>query len=284
METCKALASAGAKVYLCSRSVSAGEKAVAEEICQPGLGGYVVDKSNIVVKPLDLQSLPSIKAFADDFLKSESRLDFLVLNAGIMALPTQEFTEAGFEKQIGVNHFGHFYLTQMLLPLMQSVADSAGRVVVLASSAHAAMGNMDVNDLHYTKGRTYKAWMAYGQSKLANVLFAKGLGDRTVGTHVTSVSVHPGVIQTALWRQSMFNRLLGGFIKDKTVPQGAATTVYGCLCPRVATDGMRGAYLTDCGPTMPSNMGQDADKKLREALWKVTEEQLAAAVKKANLL
>ncbi len=199
LETCKALAFAGARVILCSRSVDAGKKAVQDEIVKEGLGGYVVDASNVVVKQLDLNSLKSVKAFADDFLKTESRLDFLVLNAGIMALPNVEYTDAGFERQIGVNHFGHAYLTQLLLEKMLNDKTSAGRVVVLASTAHT-MGKVICSDLHYNKGREYRGWEAYGQSKMANILFAKGLADELAGSHVTSVSVHPGVIQTNLWR------------------------------------------------------------------------------------
>ncbi len=202
LETCKALAYAGAKVYLCSRSVKAGEQAVKDEIAQDGIGNYKADSSLVTVKALDLNSLQSIKQFSTEFLKAESRLDFLVLNAGIMALPSAEYTDSGFERQIGVNHFGHFYLTQLLLPKMLSTEDTAGRVVVLSSSAHE-FGEIDVNDLHYNKGgRPYKGWPAYGQSKLANLLYAKELADRLENTKVTAVSVHPGVIQTNLWRYS----------------------------------------------------------------------------------
>lgn len=180
--------------------MKAGEDAVKQEIAQDGLGGYKADASLVVVKALDLNSLPSIKQFATEFLKSESRLDFLVLNAGIMALPQAEYTDAGFERQIGVNHFGHFYLTQLLLPKMLSTPDTAGRVVVLSSSAHE-FGSFDFEDLHYKNGRPYKSgWPAYGQSKLANLLFAKELADRLEGTQISAVSVHPGVIHTALWK------------------------------------------------------------------------------------
>jgi retinol dehydrogenase-12 len=201
VETCKALAYAGARVILCSRSVKAGEQAVKDEIGQPGLGGYTADTSLITVKALDLNSLQSVKAFADEFNKTESRLDFIVCNAGIMALPSCEYTEAGFERQLGVNHFGHFYLVRLLLPKMLATDDTAGRIVVLSSSAHN-MGKIDVNDLHYKNGRSYRAWQAYGQSKLANLLFAKELADRLAESspNVTAVSVHPGVIQTNLWR------------------------------------------------------------------------------------
>lgn len=170
-----------------------------EELTKPGHGDYVVDTTNVVVKALDLNSLASVKAFAQDFLATEQRLDFLVLNAGIMALPKKECTDAGFEKQIGVNHFGHFYLTKLLLDKMKSTPDTAGRIVVLSSSAHN-MGKVVVSDLHYTKGRAYAGWEAYGQSKLANLLFAKGLADRLKGTSLTAVSIHPGVIKTNLWK------------------------------------------------------------------------------------
>lgn len=199
LETCKALAFAGAKVILCSRSVAAGQKAIDEEIKREGHGKYVVDSPNILVKALDLNSLKSVKAFADDFLKTEDRLDYLVLNAGIMALPNLEHTEDGFERQIGVNHFGHAYLTRLLLDKMKTTPETAGRIVCLASSAHT-MGNVDCNDLHYKNGRKYAGWSAYGQSKLANILFAKGLADNLEGTELTAMSVHPGVIQTNLWR------------------------------------------------------------------------------------
>ena len=157
LETCKALASAGARVILCSRSIAAGEAAVTQEIQKSGHGGYIVGpelSSNIIVKQLDLASLPTIKAFAAEFFVTESRLDFLICNAGIMALPSLEFTEAGFEKQIGVNHFGHHYLTQLLLPLMLKNENSAGRIVVLSSSAHT-MGSVRPTDLHYKNGEFF---------------------------------------------------------------------------------------------------------------------------------
>jgi NAD(P)-dependent dehydrogenase (short-subunit alcohol dehydrogenase family) len=199
LETCKALASAGARVILCSRSVPGGEAAVKAELASRGHGGYVVDTSNVVVKALDLNSLPSIKAFADDFSVTEDRLDFLILNAGIMALPRLERTDAGFERQIGVNHFGHAYLVQQLQNKMLATPDTSGRVVVLSSVAHT-MGSVVPSDLHYKNGRRYAGWEAYGQSKLANLLFAKGLAHQLRGTPITAVSVHPGVIRTNLWK------------------------------------------------------------------------------------
>ena len=117
LETCKALASAGCRVILCSRSVEKAEKAVAEEILKPGKGGYVIDDiTKITIKQLDLDSFSSIKSFVTDYLSTEGDkpLDLLVLNAGIMATPSLQMTSSGFEKQIGnyVNyHLQYFVLT-----------------------------------------------------------------------------------------------------------------------------------------------------------------------------
>jgi NAD(P)-dependent dehydrogenase (short-subunit alcohol dehydrogenase family) len=101
LETCKALASGGARVILCCRTPKMGIEAIENEIKRPGLGGYVVDAPDVVVMALDLNSLKSVKQFATTFLQQEKRLDGLILNAGIMATPTLERTENGFEKQIG---------------------------------------------------------------------------------------------------------------------------------------------------------------------------------------
>lgn len=283
LETCKALAAAGARVILCSRSVKNGDEAVKNEIANPGLGGYTPESPDIVVKALDLQSLKSIKAFADEFNATEDRLDLLVLNAGIMAVPKRETTPAGFEKQIGVNHFGHAYLTQLLLDKLKSTATAEvkGRIVVLSSSAHS-MGSVKPEDLHFTQGRHYKAWVAYGQSKLANMLFAKSLADKLKDNNIAAVSVHPGVIQTNLWQQSFFNKFISGFVTDKTIPQGAATTVWACVAPVVTTEGMRGAYLADCGAIAPSAEGRDDSGTLREALWQATEAQLLTGIQTEN--
>jgi len=280
LECCKALAYAGARVILCSRSVASGEKGVETEIKKLGEGNYIVhDTSNIVVKELDLNSLKSVKSFAEDILANEERIDFLVCNAGIMALPSLEFTEDGFEKQIGVNAFGHFYLAQKLLPKM-TAQDFDNRIVVLSSTAHN-MGGVDVQDLHFTKGRVYKPWVSYGQSKLADLLLAKSLADKTAHTKTTACSVHPGVIRTALWRSAgVLGDVITFFITDKTVPQGAATSIWACLSPTVIAEN-RGAYLMDCAPSQPTvAAGVDADGKRREALWKVMEEQVNAAAAK----
>lgn len=292
LETCKALASAGCRVILCTRSLAAGEKAIADEILKPGFGKYALSeedvKSNIIIKQLDLENLVSVKAFVTDYLSTivgTQNLDFLVLNAGIMATPSLQFTSAGFEKQIGVNHFGHAYLTKLLTNKLKE-QQTPSRVVLLSSNAHT-FGEVVVDNLHYKNGRRYTPWGAYGQSKLANLLFAKSFSEQMVASgapQVTAVSLHPGVIQSGLWKNipSFVNFFLSFFIFDKTIPQGASTTLYACLAPRVANDDMRGAYLSDCDVKLPSKAA--LDEKLRQRFWEETQKQLQEAEAKLELV
>ena len=258
-------------------------QALDDEVAKPGHGKYSLDdgwRKSVAVKQLDLNSLKSVKTFADNFLAEEKRLDLLVCNAGIMATPTREMTANGFEKQIGVNYFGHHYLISLLLPQMLSQAPDPGRVVVLSSTAHD-MGNVDVSDMHFTKGRQYSPWVAYGQSKQADLLLSKEVADRTRGTNVTSVSVHPGVIKTNLWRSSgaLLTMFVDAFVTDKTIPQGAATTLYACVAPELANDDMRGVYLSDCAVATPTcECARDTDGTLRKNLWNSAQKQIDEAV------
>lgn len=285
LETSKAMAYAGAKVILCSRSVEGGRKAVEEEIAHKGIGNYVADSSKVIVEELDLASLPSIKAFVDRCASKEERIDYLVLNAGIMAVKEHTLTAYGFESQLGVNHFGHFYLTKLLINKMKAQPFES-RVIAVSSLLHKD-GEIVIDDLHYTKGRKYDAWKAYGQSKLANVLFAKALSDKLTGSNVLAVSLHPGVIATNLVRHQIPSKegiiysAFKAFITDKTIPQGASTTVYACLAPELKTHG--GVYLDNCKLGQLTTTGEDVDGKLRVALWDETEKQLEAALANANL-
>ena len=158
---------------------------------------------------LDLSSLASIKDFSAAVLDQGRPLHVLLNNAGVMALPNREETRDGFEYQLGVNHVGHAALTWRLLPLLLETAvekdedgdKDAVRVVTVASSAHQ-FGGVDFADLQ--RERSYSAWNAYGQSKLANVLFAYELARRTAiapgSTRFTSNALHPGVVKTELAR------------------------------------------------------------------------------------
>ena len=155
---------------------------------------------------MDLSSLESVKDFSAAVLDSGKSLHVLLNNAGVMALPERETTKDGFEYQLGVNHVGHAALTWRLLPLLLETATTgdakeAVRVVTVASSAHQ-FGKIDFSDLNCE--RTYSAWGAYGQSKLANILFAYELARRTGevpgSNRLTSNALHPGVVKTELAR------------------------------------------------------------------------------------
>jgi len=275
LEASKALAYAGYKVIIASRNPE-GYKDKCEKYVRTGK--YSAPNAVLEHRLVDLERLETVRALADS-LAHESSIDLLVCNAGIMALPKLEKTPDGFEKQIGVNHFGHHYLYRLLEPKLAKQT-SGCRVVVVSSTAHG-IGSLDPDDLHY-RSREYSAWGAYGQSKLANLLFAKSVADRNQGMPITAVSLHPGVIRTALWRNTPASNPVGGFFlsllaADKSIEQGAATTVYACLAPEVAGDDYAGTYLSDCAVAVPNAAGRDERGQLRAALWKATEEQLTSA-------
>lgn len=287
LETCKVLAGRGCKVIMCCRDVSAGKKAVETEIKQAGVGGYVVSEPDVQIVQLDLADLVSVEAAAQEIQESTTSIDFLINNAGVMATPL-EYTKQGFELQVGTNHYGHFHLTSQLLPLMRAQPRPA-RVVNLASVAHEQFGaDFDVSDLHFRRGRRYSNWGAYGQSKLANVLFTRALHRRCLASpdaQISALAVHPGVIPTNLWRHTqgvlkwVVTKVVARFAyasnEAKSIPQGAATTVYACLAPEL--EGYRGgAYLADCKVCAPSDKAMDV--KLAEKLWEVTERDIAAAM------
>ena len=180
-ESAKALLNAGCFVVLACRDEQAGKRALAYI-------GAGTDRAR--VQQLDLADLDSVSAACSEIAAKEGRISLLLNNAGVMATP-QEKTKQGFELQIGTNHLGHFALTRLLLPLIED----DGRVVTVASTAHT-MGSVDTSDLSFAT-RKYSPWGAYGQSKAANILFAKGLADqlKEAGSNVLSVSLHPGVRQ-----------------------------------------------------------------------------------------
>jgi NAD(P)-dependent dehydrogenase (short-subunit alcohol dehydrogenase family) len=187
-ESVKAFAEKGAEVIMASRSVKKGEAAKSRA------GGV---KGTIVVMKLDLQDFDSIDRFADTFRKQYDRLDILMNNAGIMTTPYFK-TKDGLEAQSGINHYGHFKLTGLLLPLL--ISTSGSRVVNVSSLAHKS-GNMNFDDLHFENGG-YTPMKSYGRSKLANLLFTYQLQRlfEQHGADTISVAAHPGVAMTNLGR------------------------------------------------------------------------------------
>ena len=144
---------------------------------------------------LDLASLDSVREFAAKILEEEPRIDILINNAGVMAIPTRTLTQDGFEMQFGTNHLGHFLLTNLLLDRIKE-APSA-RIVNVASKGYLT-GNLDFDNLNSEK--SYVPLVTYGTTKLANILFTRSLAKRLEGTGVTTNSLHPGVIMTELGR------------------------------------------------------------------------------------
>ena len=212
----------------------------------------------------------SVRACVEAVRRRGDRLDALVANAGIMALPRRE-QAYGVELQLFTNHVGHFVLVTGLL---DQLAED-GRVVVLSSDAHRMAPREGIRFDDLGAERAYSPWVNYGQSKLANLLFAKELARRLGGSRRTANAVHPGVIMTGLWRStpSLANLALGlaGPLALKDAAQGAATEVYAAVHPALATTS--GAYLKDCNLARPR---EDADDPaLARRLWAETERIVA---------
>jgi len=260
--TVEAISLTGMKVVLCARDVDSAQKAI-EKFTQ---------KNNIRIQKLDLTDLSNIETACKDIINIEGEIDVLINNAGVMAIPKREETKQGFEMQLGTNHIGHHMFTRLLLPIMN---EDGGRVVTVASTAHQG-GNIDKNDLNYNKGRMYTPWGAYSQSKLANILFAKGLQSRLKKSEkdILSISLHPGVINTPLWRNIPKPvQFVSSIIADKTIEQGAATNVFACLME--SKDQFEGGeYLSDCSVVMPSKKAKDEDGKLSDWLWSETDRMI----------
>jgi NAD(P)-dependent dehydrogenase (short-subunit alcohol dehydrogenase family) len=251
------LAAHGARVVLAVRDTGKGERAAAT------IAG---DRE---VRRLDLADLASVREFADAW---DGDVDLLINNAGIMAVPEGK-TADGFESQIGTNHLGHFALTNRLLPHV------TGRVVTVASDAHR-MGKIDLDDLNWER-RSYSPWRAYGQSKLANLLFTLELQRRLaeVDSPVIAVAAHPGYAATNL-QSGTGNVLFGliGAIGNRLIAQsdeqGAWPTLY------AATEDLPGAAYVGPGglremrghPAIASRTGAATDADMARRLWELSEQ------------
>lgn len=258
VETTRVLALAGADVTLAVRNVEAGERVKAQLVAALPAGSGRLD-----VKALDLSDLSSVRAFAT--ASGEGPLDLLVNNAGIMA-PPLSLTAQGFESQMGTNHLGHFLLTLLLEKRLRQ--SPSARVVNVSSDLHRRGSKASLiatlESDHTFQQRKYSPTGQYGDSKLANVLFARGLAKR-LPANVRAFSLHPGVIPTNLTRSIVGGaifRVLGKLFL-KTVQQGAATTIYAAVAPELAEQ--NGAYLSDCGVSLPLREALDED--LVERVW-----------------
>ncbi|MEU7591236.1 oxidoreductase [Micromonospora sp. NPDC049230] len=265
-ETARVLAARGASVVLACRD---RDKATAAAAALPGGSVTTVD--------LDLGSLASIRAAAQELRARHARLDLLINNAGLM-MPPLGRTADGFELQIGINHLGHFALTGLLLDRL--LATPGSRIVTVSSSAHR-QGGLDVDDLQFER-RTYRPTTAYALSKLANILFTYELQRRlsAAGAETIAVALEPGVISTGLQRHVTGALAAGIAVVGKLI--GQSTPAAGALATlRAATDPtVRGAdYYAPDGrllnasghpvPTRSSSASHDVDTQRR--LWTESE-------------
>ena len=273
LESTKALAAKGATVVMACRNLSKAEEARAEVLA-------VNPAARLDVMALDNASLASVRAFADAFKARYDRLDILLNNAGVMAIP-RALTEDGFEMQLGVNHLAHFALTGLLLDVI--TATPKARVRSTSSSA-AFMGAINLDDLMGEK--SYGRWTAYGQSKLANAAFATELNRRlqAAGHSTIANSSHPGFVMTNLQTTSMVEsgtplseRIFYGLLAPvmaQDVNMGVLPQLYGSTAP----DAKGGVFY---GPKTLRMRGYPAEQKCNDALqdadllnrfWEASEE------------
>ncbi len=258
-ESARVLALRGARVLGAARTLES-----AEEACR-AFGPEAVPLA------CDLGEPASVRACVERVRELGLPVDVLMCNAGVMALPQRTLLH-GHEAQLFTNHVGHFMLVTGLLDRLSERA----RVVVLSSSAHgrAPREGIRFDDLSFERG--YDPWTAYGQSKLANLLFARALARRFEGTTKTANAVHPGVIATRLTRHmSLSVRVvlpLASAVALKDVHQGAATQCFVAAHPSL--EGVSGEYFADCNVARSSRSSRDAE--MGERLWEVTERIVAA--------
>jgi len=263
-ETAQLLAVRGASVVLAVRDIEKGKRAAARIAgTAPG--------ANVMVQPLDLASLDSIRAAADELRATHPRIDLLINNAGVM-YPPKQTTRDGFELQFGTNHLGHFALTGLLLERMLPVPGS--RVVTVSSIGHRIRARINFGDPQWE--RSYSRVAAYGQSKLANLMFTYELQRRLSGMGTTiAVAAHPGFSDTELMRNSPAVAALAAPLFSQTAAMGALASL------RAATDpGVLGGQYYGPGrlfgtrgyPKLVSSSRQSRDTAIQRRLWTLSEE------------
>lgn len=261
IETARALAQGGARLTLAARDMEKLES-VADDIRQ-----YTGNQS-VETEKLELDSLSSVDEFVKRYLAKKRPLHLLINNAGVMACP-KTYTKDGFELQFGTNHMGHFALTLGLIPALKQGAESSGRksrVISVSSLAHI-FADIDFDDINFKK-RNYDPWIAYGQSKTANILFSVALSKLYENEGIVSFSVMPGVILTRLQRHLSKKEKLKLYIEDeygnpnpnfKSVEEGASTTVWAAVAREL--EGKSGLYLENCKVSEMRESNQDVYAK-----------------------
>jgi NAD(P)-dependent dehydrogenase (short-subunit alcohol dehydrogenase family) len=276
VETARALVQAGAQVMLAVRNTNAGEQ-TAEDIRQ------TTGNQNIQVGQLDLSDLNSIRAFVRGW---EGSLDILVNNAGVMAIPQREVSAQGHEMQFATNHLGHFALA---LGLHDALAATGHARIVSVSSVGHINGEVDFDDIDFLY-RPYDAWVSYGQSKTANILFAVEAARRWAEEGIVANALNPGrIASTNLGRYTKdapVNPAQSGLasrgVSIKNIEQGAATSVLLAASPLV--EGVSGRYFEDCNEAEPYQPGirrgvatYAIDPENAVRLWNISQNMLKEA-------
>jgi NAD(P)-dependent dehydrogenase (short-subunit alcohol dehydrogenase family) len=255
-ETLRVLRLRGARVFGTGRTV-----ARAQQVCEE-FGATPI--------ACELSEPASVLACVASLSAEQVRLDGIICNAGIMALPKLS-QRAGYELQFFTNHVGHFLLVTRLLPLLAP----AGRVVMVSSNAHRRAPKEGIQFDNLGGEKAYNPWRAYGQSKLANLLFARHLARRLAGTGQTANALHPGVIATSLTRNTSAHidvlLKLASPLVFKSIQEGAATQCYVATHPSLAT--VSGEYFSHCNLAASTAHGSDLTMAAR--LWDVSERIVA---------
>ena len=284
VETARSLAAHGAQVVGTARDLNKA-KAATEQVRKDA----AANGGSFELVELDLASLKSVRACADRLLAKGEAFDVVIANAGVMATPFGH-TADGFETQFGTNHLGHFVLVNRIASLIRD----GGRLVNLSSAGHR-YSNVDLNDPNFER-TPYEPFVAYGRSKTANILFAVAFDKRHRDRGVRATAVHPGVIKTELGRYmdpgrmekvvNEINQQLAaqgkGPFQWKSIPQGAATSVWAAVVAPADEIGARYCENSHVGRTVPDDTTITAvsegvreyalDAKTAEALWKKSEE------------
>jgi NAD(P)-dependent dehydrogenase (short-subunit alcohol dehydrogenase family) len=252
------LARTGASVIMACRSKERGEEALNDVKALSG-------NNSVELMLCDLGSLESIRDFCSDFKQKYKQLNVLINNAGVI-LPGYHQTAEGFELHFGVNHLGHFLLTNELLDIL--LASAPARVINVTSGAHKS-GKIYFEDINLKK--KYNFWRAYSQSKLANILFTYELAERLKGTGVTANCFHPGAVATRMGvnRDTGFGTLITRLLKPffQTAEQGAKTAIY--LAASDDIEGVTGRYFYKKRPVQSSKSSYDRASAIK--LWDLSE-------------
>ncbi len=267
-ETARQLAVLGSHIIMVCRNKEKGEQAK-EEIIQS------TDNNNIELLICDLASLRDVKRFAEEFLHTKTNLHVLINNAGVFHMQ-RTTTQDGYESTFAVNYLAHYYLTELLLPLLKG--NSPSRIINLSSNIHRYF-KIKMKDPLLEKG--YMGQQAYSNSKTAMVLFTNKLVRELEGTKVTVNSVNPGHVKTQMTTigLSKFFRKMSDLIPtNRTVEQGAETSVY--VASSNDLEGITGKYFTDCKESKTAKMTKD--EKNQDFLWELSERLVKEATAKQD--